>query len=66
MIRDSEDWVTCGKSIKKLIEELQTIENQNLEVRISVDGGENHKPISIVGKEGDDGNVVCVLKYCGD
>ena len=64
MIRDSENWVTCGKSIRKLIEELQTFENQDLEVRVSIDGGKNHKPISIVGKEGDESNIVCVLKYC--
>jgi len=66
MIRYSEDWTTCGKSIRQLIQELQTFENQDLEVRISLDAGETHKPISSIGKEGDEDNVVCVLKFCGD
>jgi len=63
MIRDSEDWTTCGKSIRQLIQELQTFENQDLEVRISVDGGENHKPISVLDKKADKGNTVCVLSF---
>lgn len=50
-------WVTRGKSIRKLILELQTFENQDLEVRISLDDGETHKPISLVGKYGG----YCVL-----
>lgn len=63
MIRDTENWVTCGKSIRQLIAELQTYENQDLEVRISVDAGITHKPISILGKSGEAADVVCVLKY---
>ncbi len=66
MIRKSEDWVTCGKSIRQLIEELKTFENQEMEVRISINGGENHRPISIVGKEGNEADTVCVLKYCNE
>lgn len=64
MIRESEDWSTCGKTIRHLIQELQTIEEQGLEVRISIDGGKTHMPISLVGKEGEKKSVVCVLKYC--
>jgi len=54
------DWVTRGKTIKHLIEELRTFEDQNLEVRISLDEGETHKPISLVGKR--DG--FCILMNC--
>ena len=46
-------WITRGKTIRQLIVELKTFENQDLEVRISLDKGESHKPISLVIK--DDG-----------
>ncbi|MDM0030447.1 hypothetical protein [Variovorax saccharolyticus] len=51
------EWVTRGKSIQQLIKELQSFESCELEVRISIDGGRSHKPISLVGKK--DGR--CVL-----
>lgn len=63
MIRDSENQVTCGKSIRQLIDELQSFENQDIEVRISIDGRETHQSISIVGKEGGHDDLVCVLKF---
>lgn len=44
------DWVTRGKTVRQLIEELETFENQDLEVRISVDGGDTDLCISLVGK----------------
>ncbi|MGF2881820.1 hypothetical protein VSN93_17455 [Acinetobacter johnsonii] len=44
------EWITRGKSIKQLIEELQSFEDQNLLVEISFDCGETSKPISLVGK----------------
>ncbi len=44
------DWVTKGKSIRQLIEELQTFENQGMEVQMSFDEGETRKPISILVK----------------
>ncbi len=66
MIRENENWVTCGKSISQLIEELQTFENQDVEVRISLDEGQTHFPISIVANKLIDNNVnICVLKYSG-
>jgi hypothetical protein len=49
-ININPEWVTRGKKIKELIKELQSFENQELEVRISLDDGETHKPISIVEK----------------
>lgn len=46
------DWVVRGKTIRGLIKELQSFENQDLEVRISIDSGLTHKPISLVSKRG--------------
>lgn len=50
-------WVTRGKTIRELIEELNSFENQDLFVEISLDYGDTHKPISLVGKYGD----LCLL-----
>lgn len=50
-------WVTKGKTIRQLIEELKTFEDQNLEVQISFDEGKTHKPISILVKR----NGYCLL-----
>jgi hypothetical protein len=44
------DWVTRGKTIRELIRELQAFENQDQEVRISLDYGKTHHPISIVAR----------------
>ncbi len=44
------EWVTKGKTIRQLIEELQTFENQELEVKMSFDEGKTRKPISILAK----------------
>lgn len=46
------DWVIRGKTIRQLIKELQSFENQDLFVEISLDGGDSHKPISLVVKSG--------------
>jgi hypothetical protein len=46
------DWVNRGKTIKQLIKELQSFENQEMLVELSLDGGETHKPISLVKKSG--------------
>jgi hypothetical protein len=45
-------WVTRGKTIRQLIEELQSFEDQNLEVRISLKNADSHRPISILEKHG--------------
>lgn len=52
------EWVTHGKTIRQLIEELKSFEDQELEVRISLDYGDTHHAISIV--EHRDGKY-CVL-----
>ena len=46
------DWVVRGKTVRGLIKELQSFENQDLEVRISMDSGLTQKPISLVSKRG--------------
>jgi len=51
------DWVTRGKTIRQLIKELQSFENQDLLVEISLDGGDTHMPISAIGKYGQ----LCLL-----
>ncbi|WP_122322875.1 hypothetical protein [Pseudomonas amygdali] len=57
-------WVTRGKTIKELIAELRTFENQDMFVEISINGGDLRKPISLVKKSGQ----VCLLvnsELCG-
>ena len=64
--RDGEDasqpeWIMKGKSITQLIMELGSFEDQNLEVRLTFDGGHYHRPISILTRR--DGYAM--LEYCG-
>ncbi len=58
------EWVTRGKTIKQLITELQSFENQELEVKISVNGGKSFKCISLVGKHNENGYQICGLENC--
>jgi hypothetical protein len=58
---DQPEWINKGKSITQLIKELGSFENQNLEVRLTFDGGESHKPISILTRR--DGYAM--IEYCG-
>ncbi|MFT0869234.1 hypothetical protein [Pseudomonas sp. CAM1A] len=53
------DWENRGKTIEQLIRELQSFENQQLLVELSLDSGETSKPISLVVKDGGK----CVLMY---
>jgi hypothetical protein len=57
-------WVTRGKSIRQLIEELQTFEDQELEVKISTDDGSTFKCISLVVKKHKEGSYFCGLENC--
>jgi len=49
--------------VAQLINELRTFEDQEMEVRISIDGGVTSLPISLVGKV--DGKFA-VLQNCQD
>lgn len=44
------EWIGRGKTVAQLIQELRSFEDQSLEVRISIDGGESSQPISLVAK----------------
>jgi hypothetical protein len=59
-VNENPEWVTRGKSIRQLIKELQSFSDWDIEVRISVDDGEAHKPISLVEKS----EGCCVLVNC--
>jgi len=39
-----------GKTVRQLMEELQSFENREFEVRISIDSGDTSVPILLVGK----------------
>jgi hypothetical protein len=51
-----------GKSIRGLIQELQTFEDQDIEVQISIDDGDTRKPIGLV----QNSRGQCLLVFCGD
>jgi hypothetical protein len=63
-VKLNPDWVTCGKSISHLIKELQSFEDQELEVKISTDGGETFKCISLVVRKNKEGGYFCGLENC--
>ncbi len=46
------NWTSRGKTVAQLIQELQSFEDQSLEVRISIDGGSTSYSISLVAKAG--------------
>jgi len=56
------NWVSRGKTIRELIQELQTFEDQGLEVQISIDDGESRRSISLVKKS----RGCCLLVNCED
>lgn len=53
MAEVSGDWVTRGKTISGLIEELMTFSDRNCVVEISLDGGFTSRPISLVIGDGE-------------
>ena len=55
---DIPEWVTRGKTIRQLIQELESFDDLEREVRISLDYGDTHKAISIIHS---DGEQYCVL-----
>ncbi len=44
-------WVTRGKTIAELIQELKSFKNQHMEVRLSLDNGDSSACISLVAKQ---------------
>tara|TARA_B100000446_G_scaffold156736_1_gene153790 strand:+ start:698 stop:904 length:207 start_codon:yes stop_codon:yes gene_type:complete len=63
-VTPNPEWFTRGKTIKQLIAELQSFENQDLEVKISIDGGDSFRCISLVGKCNENGVQFCGLENC--
>lgn len=59
--KEKPSWVTQGKSIRQLIQELQSFEDQDLKVRISVYDGNVHKCVSLVEKRMDGSTPFCLL-----
>jgi predicted ribosome-associated RNA-binding protein Tma20 len=55
-------WINRGKSVAQLIKELETFENKEIEVKISVDSSKTLRPISLVLRDGN----ICILEYSGD
>ena len=49
-IKKQPDWVTKGKSIRQLIQELKTFEDQEMEAQLSFDEGKTCKAISLLVK----------------
>jgi hypothetical protein len=49
-----------GKTIRTLIKELQSFENQDLEIKMSFDCGETSMSVGLIGKI----NNCCVLMNC--
>jgi hypothetical protein len=49
-MKNNPEWVIKGKTIKELIEEIERFPDLNMEVRISLNDGNTHKPVSIIGK----------------
>lgn len=58
---DIVQWEDRTKTIKQLIKELQTFEDQDLIVMVSNDGGDTLKPVKLLGKEFIDDKPYCTL-----
>lgn len=50
--KENKDILNRGKTIRNLIKELLSFEDLDIEVRISINGGDTHKNIGLVGKIG--------------
>ena len=60
-INQNPEWISKGKTIKELIKELESFEDQDLEVKISVDSGESFQCISLVVKRQSNDKDICGL-----
>ena len=63
-VNENPEWITRGKTIKELIEELQSFEDQDLEVKILVNTEGTFKCISLVTRENEAGSYFCGLSNC--
>jgi len=60
-VNQNPEWISKGKTIKELIRELESFENQELEVKISLDSGESFQGISLVVKRQSNDKDICGL-----
>ena len=60
----SPEWVTRGKTIRQLIQELHTFSDQDIEVKMSLNDGESFCCISLVTRQGKEGGYFCGLINC--
>ena len=58
-------WKTRGKSVRQLIKEMQSFDDLNMEVRISVDDGKTFHVISLVGRHHVKGDKPNFVYFCG-
>ena len=63
-LNNNPEWITRGKTIKQLIKELQTFDNLDLEVKISIDDGKTYKCISLVENLYESDTRFCGLANC--
>lgn len=61
-VNKNPEWITNGKTIRQLIAELQSFEDQDLEVRMSFDGRITNRPISILSRD----QGFCILENSED
>lgn len=50
-INQKPEWISKGKTVRQLINELKTFEDQDIEARISLDGGDTDFCISILVRQ---------------
>lgn len=60
LIMSVHGWESRGKTVRGLIEELRTFENQDLKVEIAFEPGEESFPISLVGNDGGKCILFCL------
>jgi hypothetical protein len=53
-------WESRGKTVRGLIEELRSFENQDLKVEIAFEPSEENFPISLVGNDGGKCILFCL------
>ena len=67
-VNQKPEWFNKGKSIRQLIQELQTFEDQDIEARISIDSGDTDHCISILVRQhevhADGQKYRCVMMSC--
>jgi hypothetical protein len=56
-VNPTPEWISRGKTVRELISELSSFENQDLEVLMTLDNGKTVHCVSLVGKQAG----ACVL-----